>query len=302
MSVSRQRSTSLEDHRSRDTTHRRDRRDRDGDSRRDRDRHGHDDNEDSDRRRRHRRSRGDRFPEEEDEASDSSRRRERRHKRRSRSRDDSRRRRRRSRSPDPKRPRRSHSRSHSPPRRSRAPLPSQTESYRGTTQPPSHPDAAPPKQKPNFRPTGLLAKEANTIAGTTTVLKYHEPPEARQPPAKDAWRLYVFKTRDLLDTIPLPDRSCWLFGRDRTVADVPLDHPSVSKQHAVLQFRHLTATDAYGGTRGRVKPYLIDLESANGTRLNGEALDPRRYVELRDGDVVAFGESEREYVLMLPKP
>lgn len=31
--------------------------------------------------------------------------------------------------------------------------------------------------------------------------------------------------------------SCYIFGRDRAVADIPTDHPSCSKQHAVLQFR-----------------------------------------------------------------
>lgn len=31
--------------------------------------------------------------------------------------------------------------------------------------------------------------------------------------------------------------SSYLFGRERRVADVPTDHPSCSKQHAVLQFR-----------------------------------------------------------------
>ncbi|EDN02162.1 conserved hypothetical protein [Histoplasma mississippiense (nom. inval.)] len=38
---------------------------------------------------------------------------------------------------------------------------------------------------------------------TTVILKYHEPPEARKPPAKDPWRLYVFKGEDLLETIQL---------------------------------------------------------------------------------------------------
>lgn len=32
-------------------------------------------------------------------------------------------------------------------------------------------------------------------------------------------------------------QSCYLFGRERRVADVPTDHPSCSKQHAVVQFR-----------------------------------------------------------------
>lgn len=31
--------------------------------------------------------------------------------------------------------------------------------------------------------------------------------------------------------------SCYLFGRERRVADIPTDHPSCSKQHAVLQYR-----------------------------------------------------------------
>jgi hypothetical protein len=31
--------------------------------------------------------------------------------------------------------------------------------------------------------------------------------------------------------------SIYLFGRERRVADIPTDHPSCSKQHAVLQFR-----------------------------------------------------------------
>lgn len=60
-------------------------------------------------------------------------------------------------------------------------------------------DSAPPeevenKAKPNFKPSGLLAAETNTVKaadGTATVLKYNEPPEARKPLL--GWRLYVFK-------------------------------------------------------------------------------------------------------------
>ena len=113
---------------------------------------------------------------------------------------------------------------------------------------------APDKQKPNFKPTGLLAKEANTVAGTTTVLKYHEPPEARKPPAKEAWRMYVFKGKDLVDTIYLHQRSAWLYGRDQKVTDYLLEHPSISKQHAVIQFRHTTSTNEYGDKSNKVKP------------------------------------------------
>ncbi|RMY58591.1 hypothetical protein D0863_12217 [Hortaea werneckii] len=156
--------------------------------------------------------------------------------------------------------------------------------------------------KPNYKPTGLLAKEANTVAGTSKVLKYHEPPEARKPPPQEPWRLYVFKQKDLTDTIHLHTRSVWLVGRDQSIADLHVEHPSLSKQHAVVQFRYLTTRNEYGEKTSTVKPYLIDLESANGTRLNGEKVAASRYVELVDGDVVGFGESEREYVMMLPPP
>lgn len=44
--------------------------------------------------------------------------------------------------------------------------------------------------------------------------------------------------------------------------------------------------------------YIIDLGSANGTKVNRVAVPPRRYYELRPGDVVVFGCSSREYVLI----
>jgi smad nuclear-interacting protein 1 len=84
------------------------------------------------------------------------------------------------------------------------------------------------------------------------------------------------------------------------VTDLRLEHPSISKQHAVIQFRYITTTNEFGDRLSKVKPYLIDLDSANGTTLNGSKVEGSRFVELVDQDVLAFGDSEREYVLMLP--
>ncbi|KAJ5211651.1 uncharacterized protein N7498_003297 [Penicillium cinerascens] len=165
-------------------------------------------------------------------------------------------------------------------------------------------DAPPPeKEKPNFKNTGRLAAETNTIQtedGQGVVLKYHEPPEARKPPAKEPWRMYVFKGEELLEMVELGERSCWLIGRERLVVDFPLDHPSCSKQHAAIQFRFVEKRNEYGDRIGKVKPYLIDLESANGSTVNGEAAPAGRYMEVMDKDVLRFGLSSREYVLMLP--
>jgi smad nuclear-interacting protein 1 len=93
-------------------------------------------------------------------------------------------------------------------------------------------------------------------------------------------------------------------GRQAEVADIPLEHPSCSGQHAAIQFRYIAKTveDEYGvrQNKGKVKPYVIDLESSNGTELNGEEIAKGRYVELRDKDILRFGASEREYMVMLP--
>ncbi|KAI0965570.1 SMAD/FHA domain-containing protein [Xylaria arbuscula] len=182
--------------------------------------------------------------------------------------------------------------------RRNGPLPSQADSFALTNgeEPPK------PKEKPNYGTSGALAAASNSVTqadGSTVVLKYHEPPEARKPSPKDQWKLFVFKGEDIIDTVPLSNRSCWLVGRDMAVVDMAAEHPSVSKQHAVIQFRYIEKRNEYGDKLGKVKPYLIDLESANGTLLNSKKAPQSRYLELREKDMIQFGQSTREYVLML---
>ena len=66
-------------------------------------------------------------------------------------------------------------------------------------------------------------------------LKWTEPPEARMPPP--GWRLYVFKGVEQVETLHLHRQSAYLFGREDIIADIHLLHGSISKQHAVIQFR-----------------------------------------------------------------
>lgn len=151
-----------------------------------------------------------------------------------------------------------------------------------------------PKEKPNFKTSGKLAEDTNVFNGI--VVKYNEPPEAKKPVKK--WRLYGFKGEETLPMLPIHRQSAYLLGRERKVADIPIDHPSCSKQHAVLQFRALTYKREDGTTGKRVRPYIIDLESSNGTFVNNQKIEPRRYLELFEKDVLKFGFSSREYVLL----
>ena len=115
---------------------------------------------------------------------------------------------------------------------------------------------------------------------------------------------------------------------------IPTDHPSCSKQHAVIQFRQKTNETLDGEFEVTIKcalaalqlllhancscacrPYIIDLESTNGTFLNGKQIDAAKYYELLEKvitaldlhvhlcfrvkqDVLKFGFSTREYVLL----
>ncbi|KAF5330265.1 hypothetical protein D9758_014444 [Tetrapyrgos nigripes] len=156
------------------------------------------------------------------------------------------------------------------------------------------------KAKPNFGASGLLAAETNTVKSVdgknSTVLKYNEPPEARKPSV--GWRLYVFKGDEQVELLHIQRQSAYLFGRDRLVADIVVEHPSCSKQHAVIQYRFVPVKDEYGVSKGDVKPFIIDLESTNGTHVNGETIPTSRYYELHLKDVIKFGQSTKEYILL----
>ncbi|KAJ8340827.1 hypothetical protein SKAU_G00331180 [Synaphobranchus kaupii] len=157
-------------------------------------------------------------------------------------------------------------------------------------------DGTPPaeKEKPNFELSGALVEDTNTFRGV--VIKYNEPPEARIP--KRRWRLYPFKNDEPLPVMYIHRQSAYLLGRQRKIADIPIDHPSCSKQHAVFQYRLVAFTRADGTTGRRVRPYVIDLCSGNGTYLNNSRIEPQRYYELKEKDVLKFGFSSREYVLL----
>jgi len=154
--------------------------------------------------------------------------------------------------------------------------------------------AAVVNDKVNMAVSGKLLEDTNVVNGV--VVKYSEPAEARKPKTK--WRLYVFKGNEELPILYIHRQSAYLLGRDRKVADIPLDHPSCSKQHAALQYRLVDYTKRDGGAGKRVTPYVIDLNSANGTFVNNQKIESQKYVQLLEKDVLKFGFSSREYVML----
>lgn len=99
----------------------------------------------------------------------------------------------------------------------------------------------------------------------------------------------------------LGSRSSYILGRELgrslneqekevVVADIGIPEETCSKQHCAIQFREIG---------GKLLVYVIDLESSNGTSLNGLKLPSARYVQLRSGDLITLSEEdESNYEIM----
>ena len=115
---------------------------------------------------------------------------------------------------------------------------------------------------------------------------------------KKRWRLYPFKGDESLPTLYIHRQSAYMIGRDRAVTDFPVHHPSCSKQHAVFQYRLVEVEKGDGSKSRQIKLYIIDLNSTNGTYVNNKRIEPQRYIELKATDMLRFGFSSREYILL----
>ncbi|EFC43169.1 predicted protein [Naegleria gruberi] len=105
--------------------------------------------------------------------------------------------------------------------------------------------------------------------------------------------------------ILLYKQKAWLLGRDQDVTDISLLNPSCSSQHAVICFRKIINNDKNRYVQSSlnneedIKPFIIDLKSTNGTFINGERIDDSRYYELKNNDILTFGQSSREFIILL---
>lgn len=122
-------------------------------------------------------------------------------------------------------------------------------------------------------------------------LPYKEPSWGGTPP--DEYKIEVLKSGVILDTIDLSKQSFYAVGR-LPVCDIPLAHPTISRYHAILQYR--TKEDDKHGPGY----YLYDLESTHGTFWNGCRVKPRTYVQLKCGHIIKFGCSQRRFIIHTP--
>lgn len=112
--------------------------------------------------------------------------------------------------------------------------------------------------------------------------------------------LDVYQDEALLRSVLLdPGKDVIQIGRQRG-CDLPLDHPAVSRMHAVITV--LGSGPAAGGGESRPPGpglEIIDLGSAVGTRVNGKLVDRQ---QISVGDVVEVGLFQVQIALRYGKP
>jgi hypothetical protein len=106
-------------------------------------------------------------------------------------------------------------------------------------------------------------------------------------------QLHVSKKGEVLEVEDLSHRTYYIFGRNRGQCDVVLDHPSISKQHAVI---------VHGSPDGSTSACVIDLEAGNGTFVGRteselERIPPLKPTPVSPGCCIVFGESTRLYTI-----
>lgn len=105
----------------------------------------------------------------------------------------------------------------------------------------------------------------------------------------------------LANRIKQPRQSSYLVIGKLPICDLQLEHPSISRFHAVLQFGDDTTTKNPSAESTRAPGwYLYDLGSSHGSFINKSQLPARTFVRLRVGDFIRFAGSTRQYLLNGP--
>lgn len=120
-----------------------------------------------------------------------------------------------------------------------------------------------------------------------------------KPPAwsgicKQDFYLEILKNGSIMEMTDLTTKPYFVLGRLPS-NNIVLEHPSISRHHALLQYRATAEEDQEEGW------YLYDLDSTHSTFLNKQKLPPRVYTRIRAGHMFKLGASTRLFILQGPE-
>ncbi|CAL0318762.1 unnamed protein product [Lupinus luteus] len=183
-----------------------------------------------------------------------------------------------------------------PPPKNPSPLSQSTPSIPQTSNPPPPPPPPPPQPDSTTTTPSDIAEpnssSSSSSSSSAIAVPYKIPPWSAPP--VHHFHLEVLKEGSIIDNFNVYEKGAYMFGR-LDLCDFILEHPTISRFHAVIQFKR--SGDAY----------LYDLGSTHGTFLNKNQVEKNTYVDLHVGDVIRFGRSSRLFIfqgpsdLMLPE-
>nr|CAG4641503.1 EOG090X026V [Eurycercus lamellatus] len=135
-------------------------------------------------------------------------------------------------------------------------------------------------------------KDVSPLVKKNIDIGYTEP--AWSGLCEEQFNVEVLKNGTIVQTEDLTKRPFFVIGRLPNCMIV-LEHPSISRYHAVLQYRLKVDEQQDQGW------YLFDLGSTHGTFLNKKQIPPKVYCRVRSGHVFKFGVSTRMFVLQGPE-
>lgn len=142
--------------------------------------------------------------------------------------------------------------------------------------------------------TAKLTDAANKSQKTLSPAEQLKISQAAVPYKEPAWSsncdekysFEVIKNGAVIDTIDLTSKCFHVVGRLPS-CNIPMEHPSLSRYHAVIQY---SGGNSEQFTKGW---YLFDLDSTHGTWINKNKVPPKKFHRLHVDYVLKFGGSTR---------
>nr|CAD1826650.1 unnamed protein product [Ananas comosus var. bracteatus] len=140
-------------------------------------------------------------------------------------------------------------------------------------------DKEEPHQNPNPNPSSSPSERGGKSPVPYSIPPWSEPPTHR-------FFLEVLKDGSIIEQLDVSKKGAYMFGRV-DLCDFILEHQTISRFHAVLQFK-------------KDEVLLYDLGSTHGTSVNKKQVKKKVYMEIHVGDVIRFGQSSRLYIFQGP--
>lgn len=177
----------------------------------------------------------------------------------------------------------------------------------GASAPMETSEAVPAESKTSTEPAQGKGNNTTRPSGTTRVRDIKQKPTVPLKPnpplpytepewggvAEVPYALEILKNGAIVSSVPLTHQGYFVIGR-LPGCDVTLEHPSISRYHAILQYRGQSEDGEDTGF------YVHDLSSTHGTFVNKRKVPPKTYIRLKVGHVLKFGGSTRLFILQVP--